>query len=294
MGYQTMISMHFLDAIGGFKFSYVGANPWSLSGAGGVSCGGCSFACEYRSWTARGSTGKHWETPGLQGTAAQGIFPTNYLPGVTVHYIPSRLSIICFGYHVYRHVMPSITTVSQTKVLVLLWTGYFLLAFLLMAVIARFTGPSQIRNWRVTELPIKNRWSCLPIKNWRVTYQKWGFSQFFWYQFGASARSLSLQFLLGRLQQLPEAIRESERYGLCRKDLLQIMAEQRGFQAFWALCLTSYSYWYCVENAYHAITLLGSLVLSTHSVAEHLHQRVDFEMDLEHTPPPGTPKVTSQ
>jgi hypothetical protein len=108
------------------------------------------------------------------------------------------------------------------------------------------------------------------------------------------ARSLALQFLLGRLQQLPEAIRESERYGLCRKDLLQIMAEQRGFQAFWALCLTSYSYWYCVENAYHAITLLGSLVLSTHSVAEHLHQRVDFEMDLEHTPPPGTPKVPSQ
>ena len=173
MGYQT-ISMHFLDAIRGFKFSYVGANPWSLSGAGGVSCGGCSFACEYRSWSARGSTGKHWETPGLQGTAAQGIFPTNYLPGVTVHYIPSRLSIICIGYHVYRHVMPSITRVSQTKVLVLLWTGYFLLAFLLMAVIARFTGPSRIRNWRVTGLPIKNRWFImfylskigeLPIKN---------------------------------------------------------------------------------------------------------------------------------
>lgn len=193
--------------------------------------------------------------------------------------------------------MPSITTVSQTKVLVLLWTGYFLLAFLLMAVVARFTGPSQIRNWRVTELPIKNRWSCLPIKNWRVTYQKyqkWGVLSVLLVPIWCIARSLSLQFLLGRLQQLPEAIRESERYGLCRKDLLQIMAEQRGFQAFWALCLTSYSYWYCVENAYHAITLLGSLVLSTHSVAEHLHQRVDFEMDLEHTPPPGTPKVTSQ
>ena len=54
------------------------------------------------------------------------------------------------------------------------------------------------------------------------------------------------------------------------------------------LCLTSYSYWYCVENAYHAFTLLSSLVLSvlsTHSVAEHLHQRVDFEMGVLRTPP---------
>ena len=117
--------------------------------------------------------------------------------------------------------------------------------------------------------------------------------------YGASSpfdRSLSLHFLLGRLQQLPEALRESERYGLCRKDLLQIMAEQRGFQAFWALCLTSYAYWYCVENEYHAMTLISALVLSTHSVAEHVHQRVDFEMDLEQTPPPEnpeTPKVPS-
>eukprot|EP00435_Cladocopium_sp_Y103_P044458 s1550_g12.t1 len=134
------------------------------------------------------------------------------------------------------------TALHVNTVFVLLWTGYFVLAFLLAAVIAR---------------------------------------------------SVSLQFLLGRLQQLPEAIRESERYGMFRKDLLQIMAEQRGFQAFLALCLTSYSYWYCVENGYHAFTLCSSLVLSTHNVAEHLHQRVDFDMDLERTPAPETPKVTS-
>ena len=44
-----------------------------------------------------------------------------------------------------------------------------------------------------------------------------------------------------------QAIRESLRYGLFRKDLLELLAEQRGFQAFLAQCITAYSYCFCVE-----------------------------------------------
>lgn len=85
-----------------------------------------------------------------------------------------------------------------------------------------------------------------------------------------------------------QAIRESLRYGLWRKDLLELMAEQRGFQAFLALCVTAYAYWFSVEVGYHGYSLLISLVVSTTNVAEHL-QQINFHMHLEEVPPPPEP-----
>ncbi|CAK9041773.1 unnamed protein product [Durusdinium trenchii] len=95
------------------------------------------------------------------------------------------------------------------------------------------------------------------------------------------SRSLSLQMLSGNLSTVSAALQDSLRYGMLRKDLMEVFAEARGSLAFLSLCLTSYSYWYGVQNTYQANTLLMSLILSTHHVANFLHERVDLDLDLE-------------
>eukprot|EP00438_Fugacium_kawagutii_P022952 Skav226789 [mRNA] locus=scaffold8:363272:375002:- [translate_table: standard] len=107
---------------------------------------------------------------------------------------------------------------------------------------------------------------------------------------GSFRKQLQIQAGTVAPKPLPQAIRESLRYGLFRKDLLELLAEQRGFQGFLALCITAYSYWFCVEVAFHGYALLLSLVLSTCNVAEHL-QQINCHIDLEEVPAPPEPTV---
>ena len=61
--------------------------------------------------------------------------------------------------------------------------------------------------------------------------------------------------LFFNLSTLWQAFRESEQQGLYHLELLKLFAEN-GSKAFGSLCITSSSYWFCVENAYQSTTFL--------------------------------------
>ncbi|CAK9116797.1 unnamed protein product [Durusdinium trenchii] len=92
------------------------------------------------------------------------------------------------------------------------------------------------------------------------------------------SRSLAQQLFSGACR-LPEAVQESTRRGMMRKDLLDIFDEEQGFQAFASLCLTSLSYWYCIQDAYQATAQIISILLSTYSVSSYLFRRIDAEIE---------------
>ena len=52
----------------------------------------------------------------------------------------------------------------------------------------------------------------------------------------------------GLFQHLCHGVRESIKRGILRNDVKEYFDKERGFEAFFSLCITSYSFFYCVAG----------------------------------------------
>ncbi|CAE7810951.1 unnamed protein product [Symbiodinium sp. CCMP2592] len=92
-------------------------------------------------------------------------------------------------------------------------------------------------------------------------------------------RSTFKQVLVLAPWNLPEAVRQSAHRGLVRKDLLDMLEEEKRSEAFLCGCITAYSAMFSVDTAVQMLVQMLSTLLSTWLFAGYAVQVCDFEMD---------------
>lgn len=90
------------------------------------------------------------------------------------------------------------------------------------------------------------------------------------------SRTVAQHLLSGKLFHLREVLHESSLRGMMRGELLEII-DVHGFQAAASLCLTSFSYWFCIQTAWQAAAQICSILLSICSFSLFVFHRVDIE-----------------
>ncbi|CAK9024121.1 unnamed protein product [Durusdinium trenchii] len=98
------------------------------------------------------------------------------------------------------------------------------------------------------------------------------------------SKSLGQQVFSESLLNLRDALSKSVKKGYMRRDLMEIFAEEQGFEACASLALTTYAYWYTVSDASTALRQIVSIAVSVYNLAQFLYQRIDLGIDLEYQP----------
>jgi len=88
---------------------------------------------------------------------------------------------------------------------------------------------------------------------------------------------------------LKEAVRESYKRGMLHQQLIDLLEEEKGAEAFFSLSITSYSYAFCVQTADQAVVQWVSILFAAYGIAEFLVQKMEFPT----TEFPTTQKVNS-
>mmetsp|Transcript_41217 Transcript_41217/g.73857 ORF Transcript_41217/g.73857 Transcript_41217/m.73857 type:complete len:297 (-) Transcript_41217:150-1040(-) len=111
-----------------------------------------------------------------------------------------------------------------------------------------------------------------------------------------ASRSTLKQLQNQNLEQLQAAYNKSVEKKIQHRILIEVFEEEKGCEAFFSLCITSYSYVFCVQTALQAIVQAFSLLLSVHSLATFLVEKLDLEVeeDEEHERGDSTDVETSE
>ena len=91
-------------------------------------------------------------------------------------------------------------------------------------------------------------------------------------------RSLFQQLLSGKIFMFPSAVWQSCRKGIRHEAFLDILKDERMFEAPASLALTAYSLLYCVSSASAALTQSLSLLLGLYGQANFLYIQLDLNM----------------
>lgn len=94
------------------------------------------------------------------------------------------------------------------------------------------------------------------------------------------SRTAAQHLLSGKLCHLREVLQQSSLRGMMHGELLE-MIDVHGFEAAASICLTSFSYWFCIQTAWQAAAQICSILLSICSFSLFVFHRVDVER-----PPP--------
>eukprot|EP00435_Cladocopium_sp_Y103_P076157 s49_g79.t1 len=90
--------------------------------------------------------------------------------------------------------------------------------------------------------------------------------------------SLLHQVMDGQIQRIFEAARASAARGLLRDDLIALLHQEHGFEAFFSLAITSYSLLFAVSTAAQIPVQVFSILLSVYGLATFLYEQVDLEL----------------
>jgi len=82
---------------------------------------------------------------------------------------------------------------------------------------------------------------------------------------------------------LCQAFSMSMKRGMLHRQLINVLDEEKGAEAFFSLAITSYSYAFCVQTVDQALMQWGSIITSAFGVAEFLVEKME-KMEIRQLP----------